>query len=116
MPKPYSYDLRVKAMNLIESGRPITEVNKLLNISRDTLHNWKNLKAKTGDLIAKKPGGAAIELKIKDLGKFKEFVINNPDKTQAELATLWPGPIAQTTISKYLRKINFTFKKKDLWI
>lgn len=116
MSKPYSYDLRVKAMNLIESGMPITKVKELLNISRDTLHNWKNLKAKTGDLIARKPGGAGIEPKIKDLAKFKEFITNNPDKTQAELAALWPTPIAQTTISKYLKKIKFTFKKKDLWV
>lgn len=114
MPKPYDYDLRVKAMELIEDGMPITEVKKLLNISRDTLHNWKNLKTQTGNLLAKKPGGPGIEPKIKDLEKFTEFVVKNPDKTQNELSELWPEPIAQTTIGRYLKKIQFTFKKRPM--
>lgn len=116
MCKPYDYDLRIKAMELIENGMPITEVKRLLNISRDTLHNWKNLKASTGNVLARKPGGAGIEPKIKDLEKFKDFVNTHSDKTQTELAQLWPEPIAQTTIGRYLRKIKYTFKKRPMAI
>ena len=114
MAKAYDYDLRVRAIKLIDSGLPITDVHVLLNISRDTLYAWIKLKAKSGDLISRKPGGKGSGDKVKDLAKFKEFVQSNADKTQTELAKLWPIPIAQTTIGRYLRKIGFTLKKRPM--
>ncbi|QGP49897.1 hypothetical protein PsalN5692_01352 [Piscirickettsia salmonis] len=36
MPSPYSYDLRIRALKMIDEGIPITQVSKLLKISRDT--------------------------------------------------------------------------------
>ncbi|WP_129556679.1 helix-turn-helix domain-containing protein [Piscirickettsia salmonis] len=41
MPSPYSYDLRIRALKMIDEGIPITQISKLLKISRDTLHRWK---------------------------------------------------------------------------
>ncbi|QGP56100.1 hypothetical protein PsalMR5_03579 [Piscirickettsia salmonis] len=34
MPSPYSYDLRIRALKMIDEGIPITQVSKLLKISR----------------------------------------------------------------------------------
>ncbi|QGP56459.1 Transposase [Piscirickettsia salmonis] len=48
MPSPYSYDLRIRALKMIDEGIPITQVSKLLKISRDTLHRWKNRRDHTG--------------------------------------------------------------------
>lgn len=114
MAKAYDYDLRIRAIKLIDSGLPITDVHILLNISRDTLYAWIKLKARSGDLISRKPGRKGSSHKVKDLAKFKEFVQINADKTQTELAALWPIPIAQTTIGRYLRKIGFTLKKRPM--
>ncbi|WP_152498674.1 IS630 transposase-related protein, partial [Piscirickettsia salmonis] len=48
MPSPYSYDLRIRALKMIDEGILITQVSKLLKISRDTLHRWKNRRDHTG--------------------------------------------------------------------
>ena len=41
MPKPYSYDLRKKAIEAIEQdGMKKSEVSQLFNISRNTIDLW----------------------------------------------------------------------------
>ncbi len=44
--------------------------------------------------------------------KFREFVEVNGDKTQVEMASLWQGEISARTISRALKKIGFSRKKK----
>ena len=44
---------------------------------------------------------------------FRAFVEANPDKTQKEMAQLWPEDISNRTISRALKKIGFTRKKKS---
>ena len=58
--------------------------------------------------------------KITDWEKFREFAKTNGDKTQVEMASLWDGEIsdslrdsfASRTISRALKKIGFTRKKR----
>lgn len=50
--------------------------------------------------------------KITDWEKFQKFVEVNGDKTQVEMAELWPEKISGRTISRALNKIGFTRKKK----
>ena len=50
--------------------------------------------------------------KITDWEKFQKFVEVNGDKTQAQMAKLWPEEISERTISRALKKIGFTRKKK----
>ncbi|OAJ33442.1 hypothetical protein A0O36_02367 [Piscirickettsiaceae bacterium NZ-RLO1] len=38
---------------MINEGIPITQVSKLLKISRDTLHRWRNRRGHTGDVNAR---------------------------------------------------------------
>ncbi len=118
----YSQDLRERALNLIESGMPITDISRLLSISRPTLYKWqrhretKCLLGKaqtffTGSTSAKQPGPPTWLSKIKDWKKFIEFVEQHGDKTQEEMAKLW-GNCTSHTISRGLKKIGYTRKKK----
>lgn len=50
--------------------------------------------------------------KITDWEKFREFALTNGDKTQVEMASLWDGEISYRTISRALKKIGFTRKKR----
>jgi hypothetical protein len=50
--------------------------------------------------------------KITNWEKFREFVEVNGDKTQVEMASLCPGEISARTISRALKKIGFSRKKK----
>lgn len=108
----YSYDLRLKALELIEKGFRIKKISELLAISRDTLHRWKNRKAQTGDVKAVKGYQKGYGSKVTDLKQFKELVDKNPGATLAELAALWPTPISARTIGKYVKKIGYTRKKR----
>ena len=66
----------------------------------------------TGDfqVLPNKPLGNGH--KITNWEKFREFVEVNGDKTQVEMASLWQGKISARTISRALKKIGFSRKKK----
>jgi len=113
MPKPYSYDLRQKVIQAINlDGLKISEASLIFSISRDTVRLWLKRQQETGDFQAlpNRPSGNGH--KITDWSKFEEFVKVNGDKTQVEMAALWSGDISDRTISRGLKKIGFTRKKK----
>ena len=113
MPKPYSYDLRQKVIQAIKlDGLKISEASQIFNINRNTIRLWLKRERETGDFQAlpnQPPGNGH---KITDWEKFKSFVEKNGDKTQIEMAELWQDKISGRTISRGLRKIGFTRKKK----
>jgi len=113
MPKPYSYDLRQKVIQAIKlDGLKISEASILFNISCNTIGLWLKRQTETGDFLAlpNKPNGNGH--KISDWEKFRENALTHGDKTQVEMASLWDGEISSRTISRALRKIGFTRKKK----
>jgi transposase len=116
MAKPYSYDLRQKVIKAIElDGLPKSEASQLFNISRNTINLWFQRRAETGDVQAKPNAKVGQGEKITDWEKFREFVKEHGDKTQAEMAKVW-GNISKRTISRALKKIGFTRKKKRMGI
>ncbi len=117
MPKPYSYDLRLRVIQaILLDGLKISQASLVFNISRDTIRLWLKRQRETGDFQAlpnKPPGNGH---KITDWEKFGKFVEVNGDKTQVEMANLWSGGISERTISRALKKIGFTRKKKLMGI
>lgn len=116
MPKPYSYDLRQKVLQSIKvNGLKITKASVLFGISRDTIRLWLKREGETGDFQALPNQPPGNNHKITDWEKFTKFVEVNGDKTQVEMAQLWPEEISERTISRALKKIGFT-RKKNLWL
>lgn len=117
MPKPYSQDLRQKVIDAIElDGMKRCETAELFGISRNTINLWVQRKAQTHSLAPKKREKQGHSHKITDWDKFHEFARTHHDKTQAEMAELWPEPISSRTIGRALKKIGFTRKKKVMAI
>jgi transposase len=113
MPQPYSYDLRQKVIQAIKlDGLKISEASQLFNISRNTMSLWLSRQAQTGDFQAKPNQPPGNGHKITDWEKFREFAKAHGDKTQVEMAKLWEGEISDRTISRALKKIGFTRKKR----
>lgn len=113
MAKPYSYDLRQKVIQSIQQdGINKSEASQLFNISRNTIDLWLKRQAETGDLQAKPNRPLGNGHKITDWEKFREFAKTHGDKTQVEMAELYPEQISARTISLALQKIGFTRKKK----
>jgi transposase len=112
MPKPYSYDLRQKVIQAIEmDGLKKNEASQLFGISRNTINLWFERRKETGDIGLKARATSNQKTKISDWAKFREFVKEHGEKTQAEMAELW-GNISQRSISRALTQIGFTRKKK----
>ena len=111
MPAPYSYDLRKKAIDAVKRGQRKTEVCHLLQISRNTLDLWLKQEDKTGDIRPKKPWRKGATPKIKDQQKFREFVRENQDKTQEQMAELWGENLTQQNVSYACQKLGITRKK-----
>jgi len=115
MPKAYDYDLRRKVMEAIElNGMKHCEASELFGISHNTINQWFQLKAKTGDVKPLPQKHFGHSHKITDWEKFRAFVAETPDKTQKEMAQLWEGEISDRTISRALKKIGFTRKKRAM--
>ena len=86
-----------------------TELNKILKISRNTIHLWIKKYKNTGNL--ERSPGSGKKPKIDDLEKFKKIVDDNPDATQKELGQLYGGA-SQPVVCKAMKKIGYTYKKR----
>ena len=112
MPAPYSYDLRTKAIDAVKRGETKAEVSRMLKISRNTLDLWLKREQQEGDYQAITHFQKGSQHKITDWPKFREFVRQHGDKTQAQLAKLWGDNVTQQNISDALRKIGVSRKKR----
>jgi transposase len=88
------------------------EASELFNISRNTINLWLKRKAETGDIQALPNHPPGNNHKITDWEQFRAFAKTHGDKTQVEMAQLWEGDISDRTISRALKKIGFTRKKR----
>lgn len=111
MPKPYSKDLREKLFAQLDSGMSITKASKIFRINRQTIYNWISIKEETGKLEAKSGYQKGHSHKIKDLEILEKFLLENPDKTLNQLSLLWSEKISGWTLSKWIRKLGYTYKK-----
>ena len=111
MSAPYSYDLRTKAIEVVERGERKSTVCRTLNISRNTLDLWLKRKQATGDYRAITNYQQGARHKITDWERFRSFAHQNHNKTQAQMAQLWGDGVTQQNISDALGKIGFTRKK-----
>ncbi|MCS6783316.1 MAG: helix-turn-helix domain-containing protein [Gloeomargarita sp. SKYG98] len=53
MSKPYSTDLRQKAIEAVLEGATLVEVSQMLNIGYRTLQRWLKQWSETGDCLPK---------------------------------------------------------------
>lgn len=113
MPKAYDYDLRRKVLEAIElNGMKRCQASECFGISRNTIDQWLQLKAETGDVKPKPTKNRGHSHKIADWEKFRAFVVANPDKTQTQLAELWQDDLSKRTMSRALQRLGFTRKKR----
>lgn len=113
MAKPYSDDFRQKVLEAIElNGLKKSEASDLFGISRNTIDLWLKRKSATGSLKPKVRSQPARPPLITDWDQFRSFVEQHKDKTQSEMAQLWPEPISQPTLSRALQHIRYSRKEK----
>ena len=112
MAAPYSDDLRSKAIDVFDRGERKSHICRTLNIGRSTFDTWLQRREDTGSFSANRDYLRGPEPKISDLAAFRQFAEANGHLTQKAMAELWPTPISDRTISKVLKQIGFTRKKR----
>ena len=112
MAAPYSDDLRRKAIDAFDRGERKSHICRTLKIGRSTLDTWLQRREDTGSFSANRDYVRGPAPKISDLAAFRQFAEANGHLTQKAMAELWPTPISDRTISKVLKQIGFTRKKR----
>ena len=112
MGKAYSYDLRTKVIEAIDRAMKKIDASRTFNLSRNTINLWLKKRELTGDYEEKKGYQRGYGHKIKNWEKFRKQAKKNGDRTQAEMAEAWDEKISQRTISRGLKKLGFTRKKR----
>lgn len=110
MAKPYAYELRIRALRLIDEGMSISRVKGLLNISRQTLYTWQQVRKERGDVKPKEGYQKGHSNKITNYDELKALLDSNKDKSLRELERLY-GKCSAATIWRGIQKLGYSYKK-----
>lgn len=111
MAAAYSYDLRLKVMKYLASGKSIKETSKVYGIHRKTIMDWRKLKQVSGDVKAREGYQKGSRIIIRDIVQFKAYIDANNSKSSIELAKGWIQAVCASTIVNTLRRLGYTYKK-----
>jgi len=112
MPRAYSVDLRERSLQAMASGRSVTEVAQLFGVSRESLYRWRARQAASGSVV---PGTATGRPRLLTPAQEADLVTRleaEPDATLGELCATTPVPMSRPTMSRTLRRLGFTRKKR----
>ena len=114
MPKPYSSDLRQRAIALVEAGHSRRAVARLLNIGKATVILWVRDYRATGKQAAKPMGGRRRFALLAKRDWLLARIATAPDLTgqalRVELAERGTK-VSYDAVWRFLREERLTFKK-----
>jgi transposase len=116
MAKPYSDDLRARAIAIVEGGSSRHEVAALFEVSPSSVINWLRRWRDDGSSAAKPSGGSVSPLE-KHAGWLLALIARHPDLTLDEaIAAMRRRGIAgsRSALSRFFIRHNITFKKKSV--
>ena len=115
MPKPYSSDLRQRAIALVEAGQSRRAVAKLLCMDKSTVILWVRDYRSTGKQAAKPMGGRRRFALLGERDWLLARIAAAPDLTgqalRAELCARGTK-VSYDAVWRFLRDERLTFKKK----
>jgi len=115
MARPYSGDLRARAIAIVEGGASRHEVAALLEVSPSTVINWLRRWRDDGSSAAK-PSGGSVSPMEKHTGWLLTLIAEQPDLTLEEMITaMRKRRIAgsRSALSRFFIRHDITFKKKS---
>ena len=115
MAKPYSNDLRARVMVAVEEGATLEEARERHHVSLSSVGRFLRRRRQTGSVSPAKFGGYKPYALAAHEEWVRQLVTEQPDITLAELRaklTKRKVTVGQTSIFRFLRYLNLTFKKK----
>ncbi len=107
MPKAYSQDLRIRAINYLKEGKKQIEVAKILKIGVASVKRWWHLYRKYGNILPRRP--IQTRPRATNYDKIILYVNQNPDSTLKEIASAFN--ISDFAVHYALKSCNYTYKK-----
>lgn len=114
MARPYSDDLRARAIAIVEGGASRHEVAALFEVSPSSVINWLRRWRDEGSAVAKPSGGSVSPLE-KHAGLLLALIAEHPDLTLDEaVAAMGKRRIvgSRSALSRFFIRHDITFKKK----
>jgi putative transposase len=116
MAKPYSEELRRRAVETISDGATIPETAERCGISISSIVRFLKLHRETGSVSPAKFGGYK-DFALADHEKLvRQLVMDQPDITLEELAARLSKKkitVSKSSVSRFLHHLKLTFKKKS---
>lgn len=110
MGAPYSTDLRQRVLDAYASGMQTAEIAQRFMVSRSWARRVKQRYRDFGEAGPRRPGSSPAR-KI-DRARLRALVLEQPDATLAELRDRLGIQCELSSISKVLRAMGLTFKKR----
>src|ERR1700674_4715588 len=114
MPRPYSNDLRERAIYEVRSGASRREVAEQFNVCPSTVINWMRRWRETGNGAAKPSGGSVSRLD--SYAKwFLNLIAGQPDMTLDEVVVAKKAariPGSRSAVGRFFLRHGISFKKK----
>lgn len=114
MGKPYSEDLRLKALAALDGGQKKMAVHKSFGIARSTLDDWITLREQQGH-VCPAPRPTRTGRGFFNVEKFESFAREHGHKTLGQMRVVWQEQhgqlLSEKTFSSWLARIGWTRKK-----
>ncbi len=115
MGKPYTEDLRRGVVQAIEAGHTYEEVACLCGVSVSSISRFLTRWRRSGSVSPAKFGGYKGYALEGHENRITQWIAARPDLTLSELQARLAKEkvvVSQTAIFRFLRHLDFTFKKK----
>ena len=115
MTRPYSLDLRLRVVSLVEAGRSRRAVARLLHLGEATVIRWTRRHTMTGRCAAKPMGGKRRAVLLHERDWLLARIAAVPDLTVRALRAELAGRgtcVSNDAVWRFLSAERLTFKKK----
>jgi len=110
--KPIGQEKRADIVAAKQRGESEKDIIKWLNVSRSTITKiWRGYQ-KTNSYASKPYMGRKSEIDEETGGKIIREITANPDITHKELIDKLSLPLTESGLSRWLKKINLTYKNR----
>ena len=111
MPRALSQDLRERVLAAYDRGMATLPIARMFQVSPAWARRIKQRRREFGEIRPRRPGGVTI-IKV-DRARLSELVREDPDATLMELRERLGVSCAISTICVALKKLGFSFKKRQ---
>jgi len=110
--EPYPIEMRKRVLADCDAGMKTRAVALKYQVSESWVRRLKQRRRENGEIAARKPGSAPPSKWRPHAEKIAEAVRKHPDATLVELRQILGLDVSIQTLSRALRALRITFKKK----